>query len=294
MDYIAEKIHQAAPKDTIIQAPLCNQKLSHDGILECAERYLKWIKSFIGRYEDINEISMLGHSLGLFDLNIGGLYGRCLVGLLYKENIIPDRLKPRNFIALSTPHLPPAHQDWLFGKSLRNWGLKMLIGKSGVDLAMDDDQNKPILLQMAEEPYTKPLAMFTKLILYANIRHDPVINYGNALLCKKDYPVRKAEKLHGQKPWPHVFEHDEPLEYHSCKDLEHDEKIMHELMQLPWERYGIVPSRPLIAHADMIIKFKSWSVKHGEPIIDHIASHFDEKDQNEEDSETTKLGKEVN
>ncbi|KAJ3325880.1 hypothetical protein HDV06_002265 [Boothiomyces sp. JEL0866] len=284
MDYIAEKIHKIAPKDTIIQAPLCNQKLSHDGILVCAQRYLKWIKWFIDKYENINEISMLGHSLG-------GLYGRCLVGLLYKENIIPDRLKPRNFIALSTPHLPPAHQDWLFGKSLRNWGLKMLIGKSGIDLAMEDDHDKPILLQMSEEPFTKPLSMFNKLILYANIRHDPVINYGNALLCRKDYPVRKAEKLHGQKSWPVVFQHDEPLEDYDCKDLQHNDKIMQQLMQLPWERYGIVPSRPLIAHADMIIK--SWSLKHGEPIIDHIAAHFDKMDQSEEDtSETTKAGTE--
>ncbi|KAJ3260279.1 hypothetical protein HK103_000914 [Boothiomyces macroporosus] len=150
----------------------------------------------------------------------------------------------------------------------------MLIGKSGVDLAMQDDRDKPILLQMSEEPFTKPLAMFNKLILYANIRHDPVINYGNALLCRKDYPVCKAEKQHGQKSWPLVFQHDEPLEHYECKELAQDDKIMQQLMQLPWER--------------------SWSLKHGEPIIDHIASHFDDKtDQSEEDSsETTKVMRE--
>jgi hypothetical protein len=37
-----------------------------------------------------------------------------------------------------------------------------------------------------------------------------------------------------------------------------DEFMMEQLASLPWKRYGIIPSRPIIAHADMVSLFRAF------------------------------------
>ena len=129
-EYIGKAIRTAHDigqnRNLYIAAPTVNQGLSHDGILLGSKRYLKWIRNHVNRFQSITEISIIGHSLG-------GLYARCLVGLLWKEKMLSPigSIQPHTLITLATPHLPPRQHDWLFGRKFGAFLLEALIGKSG-------------------------------------------------------------------------------------------------------------------------------------------------------------------
>jgi hypothetical protein len=286
LDYIKERIQKISPSLVVI-APTCNQGQTHSGIEDGAKRYYHWIKNYCIN-NNVDEISIIGHSLG-------GLYARCLVGLLFQGNWIPENLKPRYFISLSTPHLPLRYYDRFVPSAVSSAIANCLIGKSGQEMLMLDTQTQgrsfadrfkchpkesqselpevPILVRLCDKPYLDGLAAFQKLICYANIRHDPVVNYANAALTRFDYCNKRADKLFKSVELPHIFidDRDEEIDETST---EMEDRLLQQLACLPWERYGIIPSRAILAHADMVNKFKKWSEKHGDKVIDHIASHF--------------------
>ncbi|KAI8895026.1 putative serine esterase-domain-containing protein [Globomyces pollinis-pini] len=280
-DYIATEIKLTANDTLDVQQPLCNQGVSHDGIKICAERYLHWIQNYIELNPHIDSISFIGHSLG-------GIYARCLVGLLHHHQIIPKVLTPIYFIALSAPHITP---DWHMGKTLNAKALKLIIGQSGKDLATTDaigSDNDPILLELSKPHYTNVLLLFTKIMTYANIRSDPVVEYGNANLTRYHYCNHKAKLKFKDVKLPYVFEHEDPIELipqHQINSIQ--DEMLNNLMCLPWTRYAIIPSRPILAHADMIVRFKKHSLKHGKRIVEHIASHFEPHILEHNDSAST-------
>lgn len=122
--------------------------------------------------------------------------------------------------------------------------LQALIGKSGQDLLLMDGSNKdkPILEKMATDPsFIDPLKQFNKLITYANVKHDPVINYGNANLAYKDLCPIEVESTFKTLPKPHIFEHaSHEIEKDVLPGVMHsdpDEQMMEQLASLPWKRY---------------------------------------------------------
>ncbi|KAJ2993270.1 hypothetical protein HDV02_002514 [Globomyces sp. JEL0801] len=239
-DYIATEIKLTANDTLDVQQPLCNQGVSH---------------------------------------SLGGIYARCLVGLLHHHQIIPKVLTPIYFIALSAPHITP---DWHMGKTLNAKALKLIIGQSGKDLATTDaigSDNDPILLELSKPHYTNT---------YANIRSDPVVEYGNANLTRYHYCNHKAKLKFKDVKLPYVFEHEDPIELipqHQINSIQ--DEMLNNLMCLPWTRYAIIPSRPILAHADMIVRFKKHSLKHGKRIVEHIASHFEPHILEHNDSAST-------
>jgi hypothetical protein len=256
LNFLKSKIEKADTNAQVI-IPKCNQGKTHDGVEKGALRYLDFIQKYI-KNNTITEISIIGHSFG-------GLYARFLAKLLVDFNIIP-KIKPRFLMALSTPHLPPRQHDWLFGRFTTKCLLKLLLGKSGSDLWKETG----ILYEMTLDSYLEPLKLFEKLIVYANIKYDPVVDYSNANICKNNYQYCKYNKNR-----PLVFEHDEPLEvFSNVDDLDPEQLMLQRLMSVGWTRFAILPSRPLVAHVDMIVKSKFFSKKHGESICKHIASHF--------------------
>ncbi len=69
-------------------------------------------------------------------------------------------------------------------------------------------EKEPILQQMAlEDHFIEPLKRFQNLILYANVKSDPVINFGNAALAFKDLCHKTVKRKHSDADLPHVFEH---------------------------------------------------------------------------------------
>jgi hypothetical protein len=269
LEYIQRRI-QGISQNMIVVVPTCNQGSTHSGIEEGAKKYFYWIKKYYTT--DIKEISIIGHSLG-------GLYARFLVGLLYQHNFIPQILKPKVFISLSTPHLPLRFYDRFVHPKVSRILANALIGKSGAEMLMVDASSKsrsladrikgiekqqssliPMMVRLCEDEFIIGLQCFEKLICYANIRHDPVVNYGNACLSPFDYCNKQANQEFKDVDLPHIFHHDVDInsvsEVDSSTSLGDDEDLLFRLGNLPWNRYGIIPSRPIVAHADMVNKFK--------------------------------------
>lgn len=102
-----------------------------------------------------------------------------------------------------------------------------------------------------------------------------VINYANANVLAKDYCPDKIALLSQRHTLPHVFEHIPDAEEEHGWAKHEQYHLLKKLKELPWIRYGIVPKRALLAHADMVMKFKRLSSKQGLPVVLHIASHFE-------------------
>ena len=94
--------------------------------------------------------------------------------------------------------------------------------------------------------YLDPLLHFKRLITYANVKDDPVINYGNAALAYKDLCPKEIQKRYKDHPKPHIFHHDpESVVKDDLPGVNKakmpDEMMMDRLSSLPWIRYGIIP-----------------------------------------------------
>jgi triacylglycerol esterase/lipase EstA (alpha/beta hydrolase family) len=123
MEFIATRLVERYPHKIRILAPECNHGKTYDGILLGATRILVCVKNEIKR-GDVKYISIIGHSLG-------GLYGRCLVGLLGKDGIIPNQVTPVNFVTLATPHLGSREHGKILGQQFTSLVVGSAIGLTG-------------------------------------------------------------------------------------------------------------------------------------------------------------------
>jgi pimeloyl-ACP methyl ester carboxylesterase len=85
--------------DLKIFSPTANHKQTYDGIRQGSGRILAELMGYVKKH-DIHQayLSVIGHSLG-------GLYGRCLLGLLFQQGLIPSLFEPISFISIVTPHV---------------------------------------------------------------------------------------------------------------------------------------------------------------------------------------------
>jgi hypothetical protein len=123
MEYIATRLKERYPESIRTLSPECNHGRTYDGIMNGASRILQCVKNEIKR-GDIKYLSIIGHSLG-------GLYGRCLVGLLSKEDIIPNFVTPVNFITMATPHLGSREHAKILGEKFTSLVVGSAIGLTG-------------------------------------------------------------------------------------------------------------------------------------------------------------------
>ena len=78
----------------------CNESSgnkTYDGIDKCGDRAFEWTKNILKTENGIDQISLIGYSLG-------GLILRYVVGRLYRDGIFED-VVPLNFISIASPHL---------------------------------------------------------------------------------------------------------------------------------------------------------------------------------------------
>ncbi|KAI8894118.1 putative serine esterase-domain-containing protein [Globomyces pollinis-pini] len=264
LKYIAKQLSKH--KSLLLKAPEVNHGLTQDGIPQGANRIYHWILDIISSHS-IKYLSFIGHSLG-------GIYARTVIGLLHKNHLFPNYIIPVNFITIATPHLG-ARQHAHLGSHITGRFLKTFFGDTLLQLTLTDSLTSPdqsFLLKLTDPFYITPLKLFTNLICYANVRYDSVVCYttGNIRLsCITDDVLDK-----NQVSYPAVVE-DKNDEHIQDVDLINDSlerKIHRVLNRLPWKRYAVFPSRPLIAHTGIlnqsdivryyctfgILGFKTW------------------------------------
>ncbi|KAJ3277176.1 hypothetical protein HDV01_000228 [Terramyces sp. JEL0728] len=145
-------------------------------------------------------------------------------------------------------------------------------------LADGNESQVPFLLKMVEEPFIKPLTYFVKLIVYSNVRHDASVHYSTAAIRKLGQFRTKVDVSLLSLPAiiPDVAEEEIPVvpPYTANGKLPWEALMLNTLITLPWKRYAVIPTRPLLAHIDIIIKSEFLNRKHGFPIITHLVDHF--------------------
>ncbi|KAI8900807.1 putative serine esterase-domain-containing protein, partial [Globomyces pollinis-pini] len=268
MEFIASRFKSRYPSLKVL-APTCNHGMTHDGIMNGALRILDCIIDELESGE-IGYISLIGHSLG-------GMYSRCLIGLLYQNKIIPDLVKPVNFITLATPHLGSREHAKILGDKVASLMVDTIGSQTGRELLLMDhnDHQTPFLLRLIEEPFTRPLRFFEKLIVYSNIRYDAAVHYSTAAIRLNPF---KSDLDLNKLVLPAVIndKEEEPL---PSDDTSWESMMLNVLLTLPWKRYAVLTGRPLLAHIDIIIKSEFWNLKHGFPIISHLIDHFRTSEQ---------------
>jgi hypothetical protein len=69
-------------------------------------------------------LSLIGHSLG-------GIYARCVAGLLLRKGLIPSKVIPLNFITLATPHLGSREHSKILGNRFTSLLVGSVVGQTG-------------------------------------------------------------------------------------------------------------------------------------------------------------------
>jgi triacylglycerol esterase/lipase EstA (alpha/beta hydrolase family) len=123
LEYIASKLRKRHPYTLQTFTPTCNHGKTYDGIMNGAKRIRNELYQFLERI-DAKYLSIVGHSLG-------GLYGRCLAGLLFEDKVIPDKMKPLNYISLATPHLGSRAHAKIMGERFTSIVVGAVIGQTG-------------------------------------------------------------------------------------------------------------------------------------------------------------------
>ena len=251
--------HFEIHKDLIFKIPNCNYKKTSDGILNGAKRLVEWILIELSKYP-IDRISFVSHSLG-------GIYTRCVVGLLHDHGLIPRYLRPINFITLATPHLGSKQHVYLF-HNMHAFIVSKFIGQTVLELTMTDstDPKTTFMNLLCNETYLAPLKMFSNLVAYSNVDSDYTVNYKTGSIQRTRYQHEGGQS--STQDLPQIIRDDRVFDDKDCECIE--DEMFKALDTLPWNRFAVLPARALKAHTDIIVRNEEDDIKYGSKVVDHL------------------------
>ena len=107
----------------------------------------------------------------MFRYSLGGLMCRFAIGKLLAEGIF-DRVSARNFVTVATPHMGIRRSPRsCFNKIWNVMTATSLAGRSGVQMAMEDDAKLPLLFLMTQQDsaFVAALQLFQQRFAFANM-----------------------------------------------------------------------------------------------------------------------------
>jgi hypothetical protein len=253
--YLKERLEATFESGIVVEIPDCNYNKTTDGILQGSNRLLQWLQEYLND-KKFEWISFIGHSLG-------GIYARALVGLMHQGKMLPDRLRPANFITLATPHLG-ARQHVMIKEEWHRAIVTRYFGQTVLELTVTDfDHENSFMYSLTESFYMKPLELFPQLIAYSNTKLDFTVNFETGAIRRRPFPHRTNQRI--------VY--DDELEIiEDPKGIE--DKIHAKLSKLHWQRYAVIPYRPFLAHTDIIVRQQYGDERYGEHIAQHLCERF--------------------
>jgi hypothetical protein len=162
---------------------------THDGVECCAERYWAALQVKLGeililanKASETLRISMVGHSFG-------GLVLRSVASRLFATQPFGERMKLDTLVCIASPHLGCrllgrggagglAPLMTAFGLSIMRAGLRMIKGKTGPDLLLDNGA----LEALCNGTHAEALRAFERRIIYCNGTMDWLVNVESASL----------------------------------------------------------------------------------------------------------------
>ncbi|KAL6778698.1 CPL18 [Auxenochlorella protothecoides x Auxenochlorella symbiontica] len=208
-------------------------KKTYEGIDGCGERLVEEIHGLMAQYPLLEEISILGHSMG-------GLIARYAMGRLYDAETgrIAGRLLPVHFIGMACPHLGcdtapgPAQVPML--KWMEAWPVvgpavagavssvaasftRASFKRSGEQFFLGDREAgaPPLIWRLARDEgpgaaFLPALAAFQTRTAYANTDGDHLVGWANASLRRLE-ELPELDGVSGKEEYPGVLRAD-PLE----------------------------------------------------------------------------------
>jgi Putative serine esterase (DUF676) len=145
--------------------------------------------------------------------------------------------------------------------------LSTVVGSTGAELMLYD--NPPFLVELSTPSWTQVLTLFKRLVCYSNTRYDVSVHYSTAAIRAPGTVFIPPQK---HLIYPAILNDSsqEPIP----TDDSYESLILKNLLKLDWKRYAVIPSRPFLAHIDVIIKSVWLNHKHGISIVCHIIDHF--------------------
>ena len=170
---------------------------THGGIQECARRLWCDLQAKLESSHAIQRISMIGHSMG-------GLLCRAVAARLYATKHLSSRIAFDTLICIASPHLgcrllgrggrggvAPLMVN--FGPTLMRAGLRLIKGRTGPDLLLDNDA----LAMLADDDHCASLRAFQRRVVYCNGSMDWLVTVESASLLAAEelnvvLPLSKA------------------------------------------------------------------------------------------------------
>jgi triacylglycerol esterase/lipase EstA (alpha/beta hydrolase family) len=243
LDILRNKLESV--KCVTVFVPECNQGRTGDGIRLGGERLFGCISNRIQR-SNATHVSFVCHG-------IGGLYARFVLRKLYEQELLGN-ITLSHFITIATPHLGSRSKT----KSVFN----LWLDQTGKDLMLMKDENEPILLEMASEPYLSVLKLFTNLVAYSCTRRNSMVDYQSSAIRRKS-----IDKVELSEQSPPLLILDENI-HENFKESDVEEEIMiQKLDTLDWKRMALIPP----ANQDYDIMNSSfWTSKLSIPVISNV------------------------
>ncbi|KAL0485265.1 lipase [Acrasis kona] len=166
--------------------PTCNQFMkTHDGIKVCSSRLVEQFKTFVNNYFEADDkilLSMVGHSLG-------GLFLRCSIPHILNDPQLGEMLIPVSLMTISSPNLGArkATGGNVISSTIKYGSdiyMNYLLGQTGKELCLTDDEKKPLLLRMSrpESKYINALSKFKSITAAGAIEYDIMVPHASALI----------------------------------------------------------------------------------------------------------------
>ena len=231
-----------------------------DGVEQGAARLVQEVQDILKQYPSLEFISLIGSSLG-------GMYMRCLAGLLLDENEKTLLgLKPKHFISMASPHVGVQHDASALIQTLVYYSAA---GQTGIELMGFDDGK--LLLKLSEGRFFAALKAFEFRHAYGNISLDHRVDFCTATMLA----VPAADQLRAHE-LAFELEHAVLPHEHRLKNAKQLSAVQIEcikrLSQLSWRIVGVQLSgwaSGLIAHSALSGRWTFMTVD-GEQTRDNI------------------------
>jgi hypothetical protein len=185
-----------------------------------------------------------------------------------------------NFITLASPHMG-GREHMLVVRVM----VPLVLGQTGREMMLVDDENEPHLLKMASMTYLNILNMFKKVILYSNVNNDVSVSYcTSAIRSVNQYKdislehgtiIEDTDNIRKLEQHRTIIEDTDNIQksvFKSTTISKHVDQIRETLNKVKWVKFACFFNRPLLAHTDIINKSMMlasvWLKDH--PVIDHI------------------------
>lgn len=182
--YLKEQIDRVGD-NIVVKGFFGNVGKTERGIKYLGSRVAEYVVDLVANNEmysngKVDRISFVGHSLG-------GLVQTFAIAYLHSN--FPwffTKIKPINFITLSTPLLGVANENPVYVKLALLAGI---VGKTGQDLGLKyvENDSKPLLLLLPTGPTHQALKKFARRTLYANAMNDGIAPLRTSSLLYLDY-----------------------------------------------------------------------------------------------------------